>query len=511
MGWERRRNQIGNFIKAFKSMKNNIKIEKMNVFEIPVEELFPKFEEHLNIKNNKRILVSGKFGIGKTYFLNEFFKNKKDKYECYHLFPINYQISPNDDIVEFLKYDILVEIIKKDKNIFSDNDYKKFWNFHQLLYFWGKNNFREIFNTGLSLIPKLGRPLRDISGLIENFWQFKKQVEQGEKETINEFIKEIGEKKITEVDYLSEIIKRKIIEQKGSERESVLILDDLDRIDPEHIFRILNVFSAHFDLENKEELPNKFGFDKVIIVADFSNLESIFHHKYGKDTDSSGYFNKFFSVEIFQFKNEEIIAKIMDKLISMFQIEDEYLKGAIAPSGYLRVILENILKKSLKLTGKEKLNMWQLLKGVRFPLLAFKPGNYRKGFIYEGEQAIPHQFIKISIRALISIFDGLDSNFVSVLEKIKRNLKREENKERLYRLFSFSLLKEIKGFEKDINSEGKILWKQYEIKINLEAQEIENVVIRNDKGSLIAPGSLFYDLLIEYINQDLHNKEIGLF
>ncbi len=33
-------------------------------FEIPIEELFPKFESHLKIKNNTRILFSGKFGIG---------------------------------------------------------------------------------------------------------------------------------------------------------------------------------------------------------------------------------------------------------------------------------------------------------------------------------------------------------------------------------------------------------------------------------------------------------------
>jgi len=32
-------------------------------FEIPIEELFPKFESHLKIKNNTRILFSGKFGI----------------------------------------------------------------------------------------------------------------------------------------------------------------------------------------------------------------------------------------------------------------------------------------------------------------------------------------------------------------------------------------------------------------------------------------------------------------
>jgi len=491
-------------------MEQDIQTEKTEMFRIPVEKLFPRFEEHLNIKNNRRILASGKFGIGKTYFLNEFFKDKKDKYECYHLFPINYQISANDDIIEFLKYDILVEILKKNEDIFTKKDYSNFFDLQRLLYIWGQNNFRKIFNTGISLIPKLGRPFREISGLIKNFWEFKKRIEKGQKGSIEEFFNEINEKRVAETDYLSEIIKQKIKEQKGK-KESILILDDLDRIDPEHIFRILNVFSAHFDLENNEELPNKFGFDKVIIVADFPNLESIFHHKYGQDTDSSGYFNKFFSVEIFQFKNEKLIQETIDQLISKFKVEDKNLKEAISPHGFIRIILEDILKNALELTGKEKPNMWQLLKGVRFPLPAFKPGNYKKGFIHGREQVIP-QFIKISIRALISIFDGLDSNFVSVLEKIKRNLKREENKERLYKLFSFYLLKEIKNFEEDINSEGKISWKQYEIKINLERQEIENITIsRKNSNPSLNSVNLFYDLLIEYINQDLHNKEIRFF
>jgi len=493
-------------------MENNeIKTKKVETFRIPIEKLFPKFEEHLNIKNNRRILVSGKFGIGKTYFLNEFFKNKKDKYECYHLFPINYQISANDDIIEFLKYDILVEILKKDKDIFSEDEYNKFWSFQQLLYLWGKNNLREIFNVGLSLIPKLGRPLKDISDLIESFWQFKEQVEQGGKEIIGGFIEKIKKKKITETDYLSEIIKQKIITQKG-EKKSVLILDDLDRIDPEHIFRILNVFSAHFDLESKKELPNKFGFDKVIIVADFPNLESIFHHKYGQDTDSSGYFNKFFSVEIFQFKNEKLIQETIDQLISNFKVEDENLKEAMGPSGFLRIILEDILKKALELTGKEKPNMWQLLKGVRFPLPAFNPGNYKKGFIYREEKEIL-QFIKISIRALISIFDGLDSNFISVLKKIKENLKKEREKEHSYKLFSFYLLKEVNNLEEK-NSTGRktsIIWKQYIIKIDLEEQKIEDIILEKNNDTSLNSANLFYDLLIEYINQGLHNKEIRFF
>ena len=87
--------------------------------KIKIEGLFPKFESHLKIKNNTRILFSGKFGIGKTYFLNDFFEIKKEDYEAFHLFPVNYQITSNENIIEFLKYDILVELLKKIKILFK--------------------------------------------------------------------------------------------------------------------------------------------------------------------------------------------------------------------------------------------------------------------------------------------------------------------------------------------------------------------------------------------------------
>ena len=35
-------------------------------------------------------------------------------------------------------------------------------------------------------------------------------------------------------------------------KKTVLIIDDLDRIDPEHIFRLLNVFAAHLDIRDLE-------------------------------------------------------------------------------------------------------------------------------------------------------------------------------------------------------------------------------------------------------------------
>jgi len=412
-------------------------------FKIDIRRLFSKFKEHLEITGNKRILFSGKFGIGKTYFLKEFFDKHNEKYECYYLSPVNYQISQNEDIIELLKYDILIEIINKNEKlkekILEDNDYKKL--IMQICVF-GKNNYKEILNGAISLIswiPKLGRPLQETIGLIENIRKFTKNARKGMGDAeIGEFLETIKKEQITETDYISEFIKRKIQEIKevnktpdGEGKKSVLILDDLDRIDPEHIFRILNIFSAHFDL-NSKELPNKFGFDKIIIVADYSNLVKIFHHKYGQDTDASGYFNKFFSVEIFQFTPEEVILEaIDDKIISRFQIKDPNLEPTFMKDiGFSRIFLKTILTRALKLTGKEKLNMWQLLKGIRFNLPKFgKNENITPptSIILTELNLQNYRLLEIIIDILISIFDNDKDHFISVLEKIKQNHINENN------------------------------------------------------------------------------------
>lgn len=473
-------------------------------FKIEIDELFPKFEEHLEIKNNSRILFSGKFGIGKTNFLNKFFENKKEEYEVFHLFPVNYQITSNENIIEFLKYDILVELVKKDKDIFKNNNnedvgmieyIKKDFNMNSFL----KNTVSQIIDPIPQIGKILGKPLKTTLEFDKKFQEFKK----GDSGIIKQFLKENN----TETDCLSQILKNKIINLKN-EKQSVLILDDLERIDPEHIFRILNIFSAHFDLRN-EELPNKFGFDKIILVADIQNLKSIFHYRYGEQTDFNGYFDKFFSVEVFQFKNEEIITEVVDQIISRFQIEDKNLKEISKGSGYLKIFLEDILKKSLELTGKEKLNLRQLLKGVKFPLSAFKNGNYEKN-PFGGGDAIALQLTNISIKALISIFGGTDSDFISVLKRIKNDIRDKENSARSCDIFSYYLLKTISPFKE---TEGNLQkgWGKYSIEIKNQEVKTVNKKMGAANKVKVDISELFFDLLIEYVSKEIYKKEVKIF
>jgi len=356
----------------------------------------------------------------------------------------------------------------------------------------------ESFKTSVSLIPKLGRPLKDVIGLIENFLKFKKDLESGDQGSIDTFINKIKKKRISEEDPLSELLKKKIDIIK-KEKQSVLILDDLERIDPEHIFRIINNFFAHFDSQNKEN-SNKFCFDKIILVADVQNLKSIFHYRYGEDTDFNGYFDKFFSFEVFQLKNEQIITKIIDQIISNFQIEDtENLKEALGDDGFARLFLEDILKKSLELTGKEKLNLRQLLKGIKYPLPAFRKGHFRRGFFHGREQVIP-QIINLCIEALISIFGGLETDLISVLMKIKQNIKskRKDDNDETYKEFSKYLLNKI--FTVDAKKESsEYLRNKYALENkNGEIQEITSI----NPG--INAGYQFYDILIVYIQKKLY-------
>ena len=47
---------------------------------ISIDDVKRDFEDFLNVENNDRIFFSGIYGIGKTFFLREFAKEKKDEW-----------------------------------------------------------------------------------------------------------------------------------------------------------------------------------------------------------------------------------------------------------------------------------------------------------------------------------------------------------------------------------------------------------------------------------------------
>jgi hypothetical protein len=281
-----------------------------NSIRIDIQTETERFQEHLSIPKNNRILFSGMFGIGKTYFLNSLFSNN-ESYEPFFISPINYSVSNNEDILEYIKYDILICLLEKDniswqKETFSDN---------LLVQYYLKDHFWKLASDIIKHVGKVGKALSTVISDLEKhkveYEKYKKTYENDDLNTVGKFLSDLQKEEgsIYENNDITTLI-HALIKSIPDDKKPILIIDDLDRIDPEHIFRILNVFSAHF---SDDYGSHKFGFEKVILVCDLNNIRHIFQHKYGSGVDFSGYIDKFYSIEPFQYSNkQEFISRIYD-------------------------------------------------------------------------------------------------------------------------------------------------------------------------------------------------------
>ena len=82
---------------------------------IPVFDAMERFEKHLF--SHDRVILSAKFGDGKSFFLNKFKEKCKNEenspFEFITLYPINYQVLENKDIFELIKHDILLQMLQQ--------------------------------------------------------------------------------------------------------------------------------------------------------------------------------------------------------------------------------------------------------------------------------------------------------------------------------------------------------------------------------------------------------------
>jgi hypothetical protein len=458
-------------------------------YKLPTQDIQDDFKFFLDTENNKRIFFSGKFGIGKTDFLKTFFENNIDSYEVFHLYPVNYQINTNEDIVEFLRYDILITLLNKNPEIIENNDFESILNFSQLLYLFGKENLSDVIKTGLAFVPKLGKPLKETVGLFEKFQEFKKNLNLNEKTLVENYIQKIKSKNIKETDELSNLIKEKIKIIK-KEKNSILILDDLDRIDPEHIFRILNIFSAHFDDDN-----NKFGFDSIILVGDIHNIKSIFHHKYGEKTDFSGYFDKFFSIKPYYLDNMKIISENVKNLVKLIKNNEPRLDDAINESGYIKLFLSDILSRASILENQNKLSLRQLYRPLQYDFSELKKGSFSRDSYHDNFR----KFLDISTALLVSIFGNIPENFVIVLGDIKNNITINDTGHAPYKPYALAMLKQLTK----VPAGGNIHWNDYNILI---IKDENNKLSFDIQGSPEILTKLFYDLLIDYVKKQKYKN-----
>lgn len=149
--------------------------------------------------------------------------------------------------------------------------------------------------------------------IVKDFNTFSKSMQIDETNDLDAFISTLKEKEGSgcEMDRISEKIKNLVGRLRvNSGRKIVLIIDDLDRLDPEHIFRLFNIFSTQFEYHAESQSGNgynKFDFDKIIFVCDIENIRRIYKHKYGAGVDFKGYLDKFYSHIPFDFDNREFV------------------------------------------------------------------------------------------------------------------------------------------------------------------------------------------------------------
>jgi hypothetical protein len=339
-------------------------------FKIPLDKPNQEFLDHLNIEGNNRILFSGRFGIGKTTFIKDFFLNNPD-YEAFYLLPVNYQATQNEDIFELIKYDILFNIIEKEfvtkEGSIGDLLISQFYIFNQ-----SSDNLGDF----LSLIPKIGKPLALLNKIIEFFGgyeKYKKQVSKDNLERIDDFYKGIEKIKgsVKENDVVTQIIYNTL--KSHNDKKNVLIIDDLDRIDPDHIFRILNILSSHYDDSGLSVEDNKFGFEKVILICDIQNVRKIFYSKYGQDVDFSGYIDRFYSKKCFHFSNDDEILNKLDAIINEFVKNTNVWLSEIFKRWIKCIIIDFIIAQSINL--RDIKNLYEL----KNPWLTLREYNKSRG------------------------------------------------------------------------------------------------------------------------------------
>ena len=340
---------------------------------IPIDSQLENFKQYLD--NNRRCILSSRFGNGKSYFLSKFIEKNSENYLFIPIYPVNYQVMDNKDIFELIKRDILIRLLSNEDIKIDGLDDEKtclFWHFLKTKSLGTIADILEMapditlpVDAGIDIGINIGNAIKKFREIIRKYKDWKKDET---KDVPNDYIKSFDKLmgSIYEFDTISQLITEIIHEykQNNPNKKVVLVIEDLDRIDPAHIFRILNVFSAHFDrydtLSAKAELKdrdNKFGFDKIVLVCDIENIKNIYHHVYGEKTDFLGYINKFSTSLPYKYSLQDlikdyIINELFEKELVEYPKICDCLAGKIVsmmnPGGNeevnLRIIRERIIK-----------------------------------------------------------------------------------------------------------------------------------------------------------------------
>ena len=266
------------------------------------------------LEKTDRIILSAKFGDGKTYLLNELRRDEamQDKYEFFTIYPVNYSVAKNEDVFEYIKRDIIVQL--HERKLLENIDLNALFGSIFTL-----ADLTSVVPFLLSLIP-LGELCNEG---YNKFLEIKKKYDE-KKHTVDKYLSQFANTAgcIHEEDGYTKLIKKAIkwISQDHSlngkvkkAKKPVLIIEDLDRLDPKHLFRILNVVSAHIDDSKQPDIVgNKFGFSNIVLVMDYDVTKHIFHHFYGAQACYEGYMSKFLSREPFRYSIKYIMIRAFE-------------------------------------------------------------------------------------------------------------------------------------------------------------------------------------------------------
>ena len=285
---------------------------ELTLDKIDISGNLKKFAQYL--EKTDRIILSAKFGDGKTYLLNELRRDEamQDKYEFFTIYPVNYSVAKNEDVFEYIKRDIIVQL--HERKLLENIDLNALFGSIFTL-----ADLTSVVPFLLSLIP-LGELCNEG---YNKFLEIKKKYDE-KKHTVDKYLSQFANTAgcIHEEDGYTKLIKKAIkwISQDHSlngkvkkAKKPVLIIEDLDRLDPKHLFRILNVVSAHIDDSKQPDIVgNKFGFNNIVLVMDYDVTKHIFHHFYGAQACYEGYMSKFLSREPFRYSIKYIMIRAFE-------------------------------------------------------------------------------------------------------------------------------------------------------------------------------------------------------
>jgi len=298
--------------------------------EIDISRIITDFKQVFEVEN--RMIFSAKFGDGKSYFLDKFIKSYSKEDNDYYfitLHPVNYVLEENKDVIEYIKRDILFQLIKDDKIYDYTTKGDKLFNA-----VCNRESFARLADFLISIVP--------VDGLKNGIEKTKKLLkiikekyeEQDTVKLVDNYLNGFYGLKgsISECDAFTCLIQKTLEHQLA---KSVLIIEDLDRLDPAHFFRIMNVLSSQVDNPYYSDCvnENKFGFNKIILVMDYDVAKHIFHHFYGMEANYDGYMSKFLNTIPFRFSIlDEAHRQVRAKLAQIFCNQNSrWLCGDLVP------------------------------------------------------------------------------------------------------------------------------------------------------------------------------------